>query len=396
MLADVFYPDTVGGAGRVVYHLSLELNKKGHEIHVLTRSPKKRLSFFQKIDTHFFIHRFHVPANESLGLVFSEIKNSYQAAKRILREIDFDIVCINQCMSALGPLLHKQLNRLPAVYIYYSPWHQEFLTKKGKGNRINTSKEKTIAQFMKWIERLCLKKASRVFVLSNFSFNQVSRLHNIINSKVSINFAGIDLDKFKLSEHRNCKLRKEFGIPEDKTLFVTVRNLVPRMGIENLIRSFKNSQPLKQTAYLLIGGTGFLNNHLQDIVNLNALQDSIKFLGYIPDKQLPTVYQSADYFVLPTSSLEGFGLVILEAMACGTPVLGTPVGAIPEILGRFDERLIFRGTGWKDIQEKLEDVTENPDRYQFDQRICREFVGKNYSWEKMADEFEKKALELIN
>ena len=82
-------------------------------------------------------------------------------------------------------------------------------------------------------------------------------------------------------------------------------------------------------------------------------------------------------------------------MPCGTLVLDTPVGAIPEILDRFNERLIFGGTSWIEIKEKFEQVIENPAQYQFDTSKCREFVKKNYSWEKMADEFEKKALELV-
>ncbi len=395
MLSDVFFPDTIGGAGRVAYHLGLELNKKGHFVHVLTRNPQNRLLPFQKMNHHFLIHRFNVPLNESFSLVFSEVKNSYQVSKRLLHESDFNIVCINQCMSAIGPLLHKQLKRLPAVYLYYSPWHQEFLTKRKNGAAKNSINERVISQVMKWTERRFLKIASRIIVLSNFSSDQVSYIHGITSDKTSIVPGGVDLTNFRLSTQEKNKFKTKSAFPEDKTLFVTVRNLVPRMGIDNLIEAFNQSQILRNNSILLIGGQGPLENSLKSRVESYRLKDVVHFVGHIPDVKLPLFYQAADYFILPTAALEGFGLVILEAMACGIPVLGTPVGAIPEIIGRFDKRLLFEGSSWRDIKKKLEQVVEKPDQYNFDPQKCREFVEKNYSWKKMADAFEKKALELI-
>ena len=105
------------------------------------------------------------------------------------------------------------------------------------------------------------------------------------------------------------------------------------MGIDNLIEAFHRSKILRQKGLLLIGGKGLLEDRLKSMVENYDLHGSIRFLGHIPEIDLPQKYQAADFFVLPTRNLEGFGLVILEAMASGTPVLGTPVGAIPEVIG---------------------------------------------------------------
>ncbi|MBW1862534.1 MAG: glycosyltransferase, partial [Deltaproteobacteria bacterium] len=77
MLADVFFPDTIGGAGRVIYHLGLELSEKGHEVHIITRNTDGKLPSHQQLNTNLFVHRFFSPQKTSLGLFFSEIKNSY-------------------------------------------------------------------------------------------------------------------------------------------------------------------------------------------------------------------------------------------------------------------------------------------------------------------------------
>jgi putative transposase len=66
MLTDVFFPDTIGGAGRVAYHLSHQLCKRAHEVHVLTRNPEGKLPSHEKIEANLFAHRFKVPAKERL------------------------------------------------------------------------------------------------------------------------------------------------------------------------------------------------------------------------------------------------------------------------------------------------------------------------------------------
>jgi glycosyltransferase involved in cell wall biosynthesis len=167
------------------------------------------------------------------------------------------------------------------------------------------------------------------------------------------------------------------------------------MGLETLIESFNQSSVLREKGLLLIGGRGFLEDRLKAQVESANLQDAVRFLGYIAEKDLPLFYQASDFFVLPTRELEGFGLVNLEAMASGTPVLGTPVGGIPEVIGLFDKRLIFGGTDWQDMRNKLEEVIERPDIFRFEPQDCRAFVESNFSWKKAADSFEQEAKRCI-
>jgi glycosyltransferase involved in cell wall biosynthesis len=84
-----------------------------------------------------------------------------------------------------------------------------------------------------------------------------------------------------------------------------------------------------------------------------CLTDRVQLLGFVPEKQLCRYYQCADLVIMPTSELEGFGLVTVEALAAGAPVLGTPVGALPEVLRRIDPFLVTDGTAATDLAEGL-------------------------------------------
>jgi glycosyltransferase involved in cell wall biosynthesis len=395
ILADVFFPDTIGGAGRVAYHLSVELGKRGHDVHVITRNPDGKLSAREKLGANLTVHRFPVPRKQSTSLILSEIQQSLRLAKALCREITFDLCCVHQSLVALGPLLFGPLRKSPMVHFFHSPWHEEYLIKKEKEIGKTALGAKAIASLMKRAERRVTSKASKVFVLSHYMGRRAVEIHGPLEDRIRRIPAGVDLDRFRLPQEGKKGAREAAGLPVGRTLFLTVRNLVPRMGLETLIRAFGQSDVLRSKGLLLIGGEGILKERLASVVENNNLGRSVRFLGHISDQKLPGFYQAADFFVLPTKSLEGFGLVILEAMASGTPVLGTPVGGIPETLERFDGRLIFDGTGWQEIKSKLEEAVEHPEAFHFRPSECRQFVEENFSWEKMADAFEEEMLKLL-
>jgi len=126
------------------------------------------------------------------------------------------------------------------------------------------------------------------------------------------------------------------------------------MGLENLIEAFGLFIKKNPDAFLLIAGKGPEKQKLEEISHKLKLLSKIKFLGFVDEEKLPLYYRAVDVFVLPTIKLEGFGLVILESFAIGCPVLGTPVGAIPEVLENFDRSFILKSTRPEDIAGGIE------------------------------------------
>ncbi|MBW2028783.1 MAG: glycosyltransferase family 4 protein [Deltaproteobacteria bacterium] len=394
MLADVFFPDTVGGAGRVLFNLSLELTRRGHEICVMTRNPGNALPSREILQPGFHVHRFTVDPPKTLTMPLKELANSLRLARDLAGQVGFDLVCVHQPLAGAGPLLlSRGLMGIPLVYFFHSPWHEEFIIKQSGGAGLF---HRAVATSLRWVEGRILSKSSLIMVLSDYMAGKVEKGGGRSEALVLKIPCGVDLERFHLPLDGKVAAKKRAGLPLDRTIFLTIRNLVPRMGLDSLIQAFHRSTLLKDKGLLFIGGKGILEQQLKESIRDLGLGDSVRFLGHVPEEKLPEAYQRADFFVLPTSQLEGFGLVILESMACGTPVLGTPVGAIPEIIGAFDERLLFRGPDWKNMIVKLEEIIEKRDAYSFDPESCRRFVQERYSWAKMAEHFERETARIIS
>lgn len=186
------------------------------------------------------------------------------------------------------------------------------------------------------LERNCLSRSNVITVLSEFTRECLHALHgHRFDSKTYVIPGWVDLDRFRILSDR-ATTKAALGWPDDAPVLFTLRRLVPRMGLDRLIRAVRTVRSRGFQMYLVIGGAGPLEAELRQLVTSLDLHASIRFAGRVPDADLPAMYGACDAFVLPTAELECFGLIALEALACGRPVLATPVGAIPEVMANFE------------------------------------------------------------
>jgi glycosyltransferase involved in cell wall biosynthesis len=136
-------------------------------------------------------------------------------------------------------------------------------------------------------------------------------------------------------------------------------------------------------AWLAIAGKGPLRKDLERQVQQLGLEDNVRFLGFLPDEQLPIAYQASDLTVVPSQSLEGFGLILLESLACGTPALCTPVGGMPEVLNPFCPDLVTSTPEETAIAERLIELLSGrmilPSR-----NACHEYASTHFDWKIIA------------
>lgn len=221
-------------------------------------------------------------------------------------------------------------------------------------------------------------------VLSNYMKNKLVSIHRVLPHHIIVNPGGVDLDRFKPPQDR-LQLKEKLGLPKGKVHLLTVRNLEPRMGLENLLKSVYLLEQKGILVHLTLAGDGVERQKLERLAKDFALADKITITGFIPQKLLPKYYGASDFFILPTRRLEGFGLVTPESMACGTPVLGTPVGGTREILSDFAQSFLFRDTSAEAIAEGIQTAIDEylcqGKAYGELRRRCRTYVEHRYSWQ---------------
>lgn len=189
------------------------------------------------------------------------------------------------------------------------------------------------------VGKLNLKDADKIIAISGATKDYVLSL-GAKPSKVKIIYNGVDLNKFCPTVGKREETRKKLGIPQDAVVVLTVRRLVYKNGIDTLIDSANivvKKNPL--ILFLVVGKGPDMENIRMQVTQL-GIASNFRLAGFVSDDDLPSYYNMADLFVLPSKSGEGLPLVALEAMACGLPVVATDVGGIREILLEKFGRLV--------------------------------------------------------
>jgi glycosyltransferase involved in cell wall biosynthesis len=222
--------------------------------------------------------------------------------------------------------------RRPTVLTFHAPYHEEFLARHREGRSDGSvgAVPAALSAILRQGDRYLVRRSHEVLVLSEFAQFQVEALDPSV--RVTQAPAGVDTDRFAPpadeAERRACLKALGFA-PDGPPLIVTVRRLVPRMGLADLVEAAgKLGQPFR----LAIAGEGPERAALEAHLVASGLDRHVRLLGRLPENQLPALYRAASMFVLPTRSLEGFGMATVEALASGLPVIATTVAANIEVL----------------------------------------------------------------
>jgi glycosyltransferase involved in cell wall biosynthesis len=133
------------------------------------------------------------------------------------------------------------------------------------------------------------------------------------------------------------------GWPTDRPVFFVLRRLEARMGLDNLLRALAIVRERGYQFHAVIGGNGSQLARLTNLRNDLGLESEVTFMGFVPGDKLALAYAACDASIVPTANLECFGIIALEALACGCTTLVTSIGALPEVMAHFEPKWIARG-----------------------------------------------------
>jgi len=383
-VADVSIGHVASGAERVLYEHATRLAQRGHAVHILTRrlpEHEAEMAAFNGIREW----RYSFPSKKLRHLWKSTFIDCRQLYSSLARTYSFDIINTYQPLSGLGVLFSWPTPAVPRIYTCFSFAFEEYASRKSPPSN---SRDWLLFQAQllgrKLVEKTLLKRSHRILVLSDYTRKRLNEVYGLRGPKITVIPGGVDIDRFR-PVAKKAPIRHHLGIPEDSAILFTVRNLEPRMGLENLILAFKVVVEKRPDTFLVLGGKGPLEPELRDLVRDCGLADLVRFTGYIAEDTLPAYYQMADLFILPTLDLEGFGLVTVEALASGLPVLGTPVGGTREILAHMGPEFLFADTTPESmaslILESVQTWAGDPQAYRQISKKCRRVAEHYYSWE---------------
>lgn len=217
-----------------------------------------------------------------------------------------------------------------------------------------------------------VQRVDKILTVSEYSKGSILRRLGVPADKVTVVPEGVDLRVFHADDPGRVHVK--YGLPDRYILFVG--SLEPRKNIERLSLAWSRLTEF-QDVQLVIAGPQVGGSVPSAITRLRR---RTRYLGYIPDEDLPALYAGAVFFIMP-SLLEGFGLTVLEAMACGTPVIASQAGALPEIVG--NAALLVDPTSVEGMTEAIRRLLVEEDRRWYLRKKGLERACQ-FSWEAAA------------
>lgn len=372
------HPHPPGGAWRVSADLAAALAGRGHRVEVVTGNETGGLPAAETQDG-VGLRRFPRRRGNFLRAWLADVA----AARRLVREAASGFE-----EPALLVLHHAYVARAataagrPVLAILHGPWAEEFKAQRGSGGLATPF----IVAWLRAEERRGLRRARRIVVLSRHFASLLPRWHPGALPPVEITGGGVDLRRFAPAADRDA-VRAALGLRPEERLFLAVRRLDARMGLDLLVEAFARL-PRELPARLWIAGRGPREAALQEQIAARGLAERATLLGFVPEAELPRLYQAADFTVMPSLELEGFGLATAESLACGTPVLGSRAAATPELLEPLDRRLLFEPRSVEALAARLAEAAGSgagfPDRAR-----CRAYAEGRFTWDAMREACER-------
>lgn len=364
------FPPYTGGVEQYTYVLSKRLIERGHEVTVVCANEPEQAKLRS-------IHEgIEVIRHNYIGKI-AQTNITPRLPLSLFREIkDADIVHTHlpTPWTADVSVLIAALCGTPSVVTYHNDIRGE-----GVASNVADLYNATAMQ-------ITLSLTDKIITTTE-SYFENSKIPRRLEQKVVTIRNGVDVERFSPETGGDIS-KGELGFESDRTnlFFLSVLDEYhDYKGLENLLGAMRQ---LPSKYNLVIGGDGSKREYYEEQAAMMGLEDRTYFAGYIPDDQLPAYYREADIFVLPSTSAEqeGFGLVLLEALACGTPVVTTDVVGIADDVRDADIGIVIPDSTPASIADAVSAIVSDGTTINTEQgrHICED----HYSWTEITGQLE--------
>ena len=260
---------------------------------------------------------------------------------QLIKKNDIKVLCIGELNSLSW--VAKPLKRLYGVKVI-NYIHGEEVTNSASYGNYEANRKRYLAE------------ADALVAVSNFTRNYLIEQFGIAEQKITLISNGVDLNQFAPSE-KPLDLTKKHDL-QGKQVLLTVGRLIPRKGIDKTIEALPSILEQAPDTHYLIVGIGPYEEALKNKVTELGLENHVSFAGRVATEDLSRYYQLCDIFIMPNRTMpdgdtEGFGLVFLEANACGKPVIGGKAGGAVEAVQHEYNGLSVNGESIEEIRNAV-------------------------------------------
>jgi glycosyltransferase involved in cell wall biosynthesis len=376
MVTNAIVPDQLGGLQRYVRELGASLATRDVDVTIVARRLSPDLPPRELGDDGVKIRRFDVVGRDDRLYAARYPLDSVRGVGAAVRA-HRGIVHVHYPAQGVAPAL---LNA-SYVHTFHAPAYKEVIPEQRNRYRLPPLARQPMMSSVKAVEKVVAGRSAATIVLTDYMRRELSALSSAAAARAEIIPGGIDPAVFSPGPG----VITPFAQTGDPLLF-TARRLVPRTGVRELVRAMPAIRAQLPAAHLAVAGDGPLRADIEADIARLGLHDSVRMLGRVSEQDLVSWYRAAAVFVMPTQELEGFGISTIEALACGTPAIGTPVGAIPEVLAPIDRRLLARGAHASDLAYAVVSVCADRTLMNRLSESARSHVVPRLTWHSVVDQ----------